>query len=368
MSFQRKENNRTSSVKNLDDIPSPYLSGVFDLSHTKAVEIVMARGCSQNCTYCAICESPLRYFSYERIRDEINYIFEHAPNLKEILVTVADMYENVPLGEKILSLLKDLAEKRQVRVLFYVNVSTLKNESLLKLSNCEYFDIEVGIQSLNPDVLVTCHRMPDPNKIKRNIERLKALAPKAQIYLGLISFLPGDTPEKYWESLDWAISTGTNAAVNHLRIIPGTELHEKCTAKGIKVSPEYPYFVTETDTMQEKTVSLISYLTSQVFFVLKAVSLSPTMKEEFFRAAGMLKRKNPYVSLALLLAKVAISSPRTKRAFDGFMEKFRQTKSLDHDLRTSSLSDEEIKWFEDLYASYRNAIYAKAGLQCSSSK
>ena len=361
MSHFRKENSSTRSVKNLDDIPSPYLSGVFDLSETASVEIVMARGCSQNCAYCAICESPLRYFSYERIRDEINYISEHAPKLKDILVTVADMYENVPLGEKVLPLLKELAEKRHVRVLFYVNVSTLKNESLVKLSNCEYFDIEVGIQSLNPNVLTTCHIMPDPDKIRRNVARLKELAPKAQVYLGLISFLPGDTPESYWETLDWAISTETNAAVNHLRIIPCTELYERCAAKGMKVSPEYPYFVTETDTMPEKTVSLISRMTSQVFFALKAISMSPAIKKAFFSIAKKMNKDIPYVSLALLFTKMAISSPETKSAYEGFLKKFKQTKSLDHDLRTSSLSDEEISLLEEKFSLLAKMILSKSG-------
>lgn len=225
MSYKQKENNFDGAVTNLDDIPSPYLTGVFDLSDVKSIEIVMARGCSNNCSYCAIHESPLRYFSFERIRSEIEYISENAVKLQEMLVTVADMYENEELGEKVLPLLKEFAERKKVRVLFYVNVSTLNKNKLLKLSNTEYFDVEVGIQSINPKVLTVCHRLPDPDKIKKNILNLQKLAPKAHIYLGLISFLPGDTQDSYLKSLDWAISTGSNVAVNHLRIIPGTELY-----------------------------------------------------------------------------------------------------------------------------------------------
>lgn len=356
MSYKREENSSKNALKNLDDIPSPYLSGVFDLSSVKAVEIVMARGCSQNCSYCAIHESPLRYFSFERIRDEINYVAAHAPLLEEILITVADMYENIALGERVLPILKKLAEKRHIRVLFYVNVATLKNNSVVKLSDCEYFDVEVGIQSLNPDVLATCHRLPDPKKIKENVANLQRLAPKAKVYLGLIGFLPGDTAESYWESLEWAISTKANLAVNHLRIIPGTELYDKCIARGIKVSPEYPYFVTETDKISEKEVSLISHLTTEVFFALRAISLSSFLHSEFFYLASQSKKKKPHVTLALLLAKLWRKDSEANNIFKIFEESFIQTKSLDHDLRTSYLSQEHIHCLEEKYKIFQSFL------------
>ena len=361
MSDISKKDSRGRAVDTLDEfLPSPYLTGVFDLSDTESVELVMARGCSQNCSYCAIHESPLRYFSFERIRDEIDYIDRHAPRLRDMLITVADMYENIPLGEKVLALLREFAERRKVRVLFYVNVSTLTHDTLVKLSDTPYFDVEVGIQSLNPQVLTTCHRLPDPEKIRRNVANLLALAPKAHAYLGLIAFLPGDTAESYWHSLDWAISTKATVAVNHLRIIPGTELYDRCIARGIKVSPEYPYFVTATDKISEREVSLISSMTSQIFFVLKVCSMSVFIKEEFFRIAGRLKSRTPYVSLALLLAKAATNYEETRKSYEGFLEKFRNTRSLDHDIRTSSLSDHEMLLLENRFAACLKFIDSKA--------
>jgi len=353
MSDRQQKNSSTRTVNNLDDLPSPYLSGVFDLSEVKSVEIIMARGCSQNCSYCAIHESPLRYFSFERIRDEINYIADHAPHLKEILVTVADMYENVPLGEKVLPLLKKLAEERKIRVLFYVNVSTLSHDSVVRLSDCEYFDVEVGIQSLNPSVLTTCHRLPDPEKIKYNVAHLQQLAPRASIYLGLIAFLPGDTQESYWATLDWAISTRANVSVNHLRIIPGTELYDRCTARGIKVSPDYPYFVTATDKMNEEEVFSVSRLTTQIFFTLKAVSQSPFLNEEFFKLAAASKKKNPHTALAAMLARLWIKNTETVKIFEAFVRGFEQTKSLDHDLRTNYISPEDIACLEEKYRLFK---------------
>ena len=360
MSDKREENSRGSTVRTLDEfLPSPYLTGVFDLSDTESVELVMARGCSQNCSYCAIHESPLRYFSFERIRDEIDYIDRHAPKLKDMLITVADMYENVPLGEKTLAVLKEFAERRKVRVLFYVNVSTLTHNSVVRLSDSTFFDVEVGIQSLNPDVLTTCHRLPDPDKIKRNVANLQKLAPKAHVYLGLIAFLPGDTAKSYWQSLDWAISTKATVAVNHLRIIPGTELYDRCVARGIKVSPDYPYFVTATDKMNEQEVSIVSKLTTEIFFSLKVISQSAILHDEFFQLAGSSKKETPYVSLAALMAKLWINCDETRGIYDAFEESFRKTKSLDHDIRTSHISDNDINVLEKKYFAFKQIIWKK---------
>lgn len=334
MPYENKEaRGRVKLVRNLDDIPSPYLSGVFDLSSTRSVELVISRGCANKCSYCSINESPLRYFSYGRIKKELDYILARAPRLESVLITVADMYENSALSRRLLRLFRRAAEIRRVRFFFYVNVGSLRKEDLLRLSDCPYFDIEIGIQSIKPAALRLCRRIPDPELIKSNVERFKRLAPSAVKTLGLISFLPGDGEDGFLDSLEWAVSTGLEVAVNHLRVIPGTELHRTCERLGYSVSPEYPYFITGTPALPAARVKAVRDLTGRVFFALKALTFDAGMRARFFRDAAALPVARPHVFLAGALAEYWAKNPSTAGLVSNYRKNVRAGGSLDFNMQ-----------------------------------
>lgn len=339
--------------ESLDKLPSPYLSGVFDLRSAASVELVMSRGCANKCSYCAINESPLRYFSYNRIKKELDYVLARAPRLRSMLVTVADMYENDALAARVLPLLRRAAERRRFRVFFYVNVASLRKDALLRLSDSPWFDVEVGIQSIRPDILRLCRRLPDPAVIKANIENFKALAPSANKTLGLISFLPGDDEKGYFDSLEWAISTGLGVAVNHLRVIPGTELHRKCAAMGVKVSPDYPYFVTRTDKLGPAAVRRLSALTGEVFFALRALAADQGMKKDFFRTAAALRAARPHLFLAGALAGWWARRPATAPVVRIYRANVEATGSLDRNPETGSFSPGDLRALNAEYARFK---------------
>jgi radical SAM superfamily enzyme YgiQ (UPF0313 family) len=329
----RKALRNEALIRDLDSLPSPYLSGVFDLSSTRSVELVISRGCSNKCSYCAINESPLRYFSYARIKKELAHILARAPRLESVLVTVADMYENDALAGRLLPLFRRAAEARKIRFFFYVNVASLRKDRLLRLSDCSFFDIEVGIQSIRPEALRLCRRIPDPELIKSNIERFKRLAPSANKALGLISFLPGDGEAGYLDSLEWAVSTGLEVGVNHLRVIPGTELHRTCERLGYKVSPEYPYFITRTPDLPPARIKEMRALTTRVFFSLKAMAFSAPLRETFFRDAAALPVRRPHVFLAGALAAYWAKDPATAALFRCYEKNVKASGSLDHNMQ-----------------------------------
>ena len=82
-------------VKDMDIIPSPYLSGAldafFDGSHMPFVQT--ARGCPFQCTYCAAGEEWYRQigqFSVERVEGELLYISERMKDCPEIPLALSD--------------------------------------------------------------------------------------------------------------------------------------------------------------------------------------------------------------------------------------------------------------------------------------
>jgi radical SAM superfamily enzyme YgiQ (UPF0313 family) len=72
-------------VRDLADIPSPYLNGMFDhlLDNPQLMPILQhVRGCPYMCRFCVsgTQSSKVRHFPYERITAEINYLKEHSAN------------------------------------------------------------------------------------------------------------------------------------------------------------------------------------------------------------------------------------------------------------------------------------------------
>ena len=66
-------------IKDINDIPSPYLNGVFDLKKYQVVDLLLSRGCKWRCSYCIIGENPLRYFSFDRVKAELEILVKKAP-------------------------------------------------------------------------------------------------------------------------------------------------------------------------------------------------------------------------------------------------------------------------------------------------
>ena len=72
-------------VRDMDEIPSPYLTGLFDdlLNDPNLMPIIQnVRGCPYLCKYCVSGSQSgkVRHFSYERITSEIEYLRKNAKN------------------------------------------------------------------------------------------------------------------------------------------------------------------------------------------------------------------------------------------------------------------------------------------------
>lgn len=69
---------KLTDIKDLDEIPSPYLTGLFDPFCEEAIIplIETNRSCPYRCTFCAwgIGSHKLTQFSNQRLFDEIEYI------------------------------------------------------------------------------------------------------------------------------------------------------------------------------------------------------------------------------------------------------------------------------------------------------
>lgn len=202
-------------ILDLNDIPSPYLTGImdpfFDLPLTPMIETT--RGCPFTCAFCAdgiLSKSRVVRFERERTWHELNYIASRIKNVDELIITDLNfgMYkEDVPIAEYIAEI------KKQHHWPIVIGASTGKNnkEQVLKVITILGGSLVTGaaIQSSDPEVLRNIKRSNISLEAYRGfLEFSNTFTKDAVAFTEIILALPGDTKEKHFTSLRYGIDNG----------------------------------------------------------------------------------------------------------------------------------------------------------------
>jgi len=183
----------------LDDIPSPYLTGLFDKFFDGRLSPLMQtnRGCPFQCTFCTdgIDEKQkVNQFSMERVISEINYIGKNIPKETSMLM-IADLNFGMMPRDK--SICEAIAEiQKNYNYPKYIECSTGKNSKnkiidALKILNGA-LRMNLSVQSTEETVMVNVKRA------NISTEQMLALVPTLKesnlpTVTEIIIGLPGDT-------------------------------------------------------------------------------------------------------------------------------------------------------------------------------
>ena len=186
-------------TKALDDIPSPYLTGLFDKFFDGRLSPLMQtnRGCPFQCTFCTdgVDEKQnVNQFSMERVISEINYIGKNIPNETSMLM-IADLNFGMMPRDK--SICEAIAEiQKNYNYPKYIECSTGKNSKdkiidALKILNGA-LRMNLSVQSTEESVMVNVKRA------NISTEQMLALVPTLKecnlpTVTEIIIGLPGDT-------------------------------------------------------------------------------------------------------------------------------------------------------------------------------
>ena len=273
-------------------LPSPYLSGVFDLSRHSKFFVEGSRGCGFRCRYCAESTAALRWFGAGRLRKEVAYILEHAPNASIIAPTDADFFLDRARAKSLLKTFRSIGGKRRLTFVFACNTRSWDAE-IMKALDCERFRLSVGVQSMNPAALKAAGRPGGAGAIKRKMRELLRLAPGARFSLDLIEGLPGDDLAGYARTLDWAVSTGGDIEMNHLMVLRGTAFASQKERFGIKCDNTYPYSVISTRTFPAAGIKRAKALNARVWPILRRFSLDRFVTFSVLRLGAALRGAAP---------------------------------------------------------------------------
>lgn len=218
-------------IKDLDEIPSPYLNGLldkfFDGDLTPFIET--NRGCPFTCSFChtgADYFHKLNKFSEQRVKDEIDYIGKKAGNLGISNLHMADVnFGMYPQDKLTCEYLKESKERYGWPKQIMATTGKNSKERVMKITNIlgDMFSINMSMQSMDEQVLKNVKRanikldhMIDVNN--HLIEQGRST--KAELILGL----PGETKETFISGLNNVLnSNSASVTIYTLMMLNGTE-------------------------------------------------------------------------------------------------------------------------------------------------
>lgn len=203
-------NREAPLLKNLDELPSPYLSGTLDhfIETHPGVRLFMAtsRGCPFECHYChrSTRFSKVRTFSIERVLDELEYLAQRG--VANIFM-LDDCF--IVDHQRFFDLVTAYEERFKNSDLVLPNLvimsrpEFLSDEILELLPKIKVACVQIGLQTLHPDSQYLMGRGCEIEDFERIAESLYQQGIRLQ--LDIILGLPNDTLEYFRKTFDFAI-------------------------------------------------------------------------------------------------------------------------------------------------------------------
>ena len=226
-------------IEDLDQIPSPYLTGVFDklIAETQGVEwnatLETNRGCPYACTFCdwgSLTYNKVKKFNLERVYAELEWIGLNKCGF--VSITDANFGMFVERDNLIADKLLEVQEKYGYPYTF--SVAWAKNQKaevvdiVKKLIKSPKFNqgLTVSVQSMDLDVLENIKRK---NLDQHKIEDIFALCDKNSIpvYTEVILGLPGETLSTWREGFYKLFRANNHVGITilHAQMLENAEMN-----------------------------------------------------------------------------------------------------------------------------------------------
>ncbi|HOM29371.1 MAG TPA: B12-binding domain-containing radical SAM protein [Deltaproteobacteria bacterium] len=239
-------------VGRLDDIASPYLSGLLQVSFAGTMLMETLRGCPMRCTYCHYHKSApfVRAFSLERVAREVAWGRERG--VGEITLVDPCFAKRPGVLELLEAVVREGSD--ELALSLELNAEDVSPGLVDALAKARLVHVEVGLQSVNEATLATVGRKFDRDAFTRGVRALRSA--RAKVTTDVMVGLPGDGPGDVMRAVRFVLDNGLcdELAMHPLCVLPGTVLRSQAEALGIEYMEDPPYLLTRTPTMSAADV------------------------------------------------------------------------------------------------------------------
>ena len=231
-------------IMDLNSIPFIYK----DLSEFKnrIIYYESSRGCPFSCSYClSSIDKKLRFRDTEMVKKELQFFIDNkVPQVKFVDRTFNCQHDHA------MAIWKYINEHDNGVTNFHFEISAdlLREEELQEMSTMRpgLIQLEIGVQSTNPDTIKAIHRTMDFEKLKGIVDRIHSFGNIHQ-HLDLIAGLPYEDYDSFRHSFNdvYALKP-QQLQLGFLKVLKGSHMMEMCREYGIVYKTQEPYEVLST--------------------------------------------------------------------------------------------------------------------------
>lgn len=272
-------------IMDLSSIPFIYK----DLSEFKnrIIYYESSRGCPFSCSYClSSIDKKLRFRDTETVKKELQFFIDNkVPQVKFVDRTFNCKHDHA------MAIWKYINEHDNGVTNFHFEISAdlLREEELQEMSTMRpgLIQLEIGVQSTNPDTIKAIHRTMDFEKLKGIVDRIHSFGNIHQ-HLDLIAGLPYEDYDSFRNSFNdvYALKP-QQLQLGFLKVLKGSHMMEMCKEYGIVYKTQEPYEVLSTKWLDYDHVLKLKTVENMVEVYYNSGQFQNTLEylENFFQDA-----------------------------------------------------------------------------------
>ena len=287
--------NPLKKAMDLSTVPFPY-GELTDFEH-RIVYYESSRGCPFSCSYClSSLDKSVRFRDLELVKRELAFFLER----RVLQVKFVDRTFNCSRHHT-LEIWRYLLEHDNGITNFHFEISAdlLDEEELAVIEQMRpgLIQLEIGVQSTNPDTIREIHRTMDLDRLKQVVNRVKGFGNTHQ-HLDLIAGLPFEDYESFGRSFNEVYRMRPDQLqLGFLKVLKGSHMAEAAHRYGLKYKSEPPYEVLKTEWLDYGGVLRLKGVEEMVEVYYNSGQFTTTLREmekEFESPFEMFERLAQY--------------------------------------------------------------------------
>ena len=232
-------------LMNLSEIPFVYQH--LEEFENRIIYYESSRGCPFSCSYClSSIDKKLRFRDLELVKKELQFFLDHkVPQVKFVDRTFNCKHEHV------MAIWKYILEHDNGVTNFHFEISAdlLRDEEMELMAKMRpgLIQLEIGVQSTNPETIRAIHRHMDLDKLKRCVDRVHSFRNIHQ-HLDLIAGLPYEDYDTFHRSFNDVYQMKPDQLqLGFLKVLKGSLMQGEAEKYGIVHKEKEPYEVLSTN-------------------------------------------------------------------------------------------------------------------------